>query len=144
MVTLTRSAQVKFCSRRCAYDSFIGKPSWNKGLKGYSPSPDTQFKKGHIPWFVKKGVEPPCAGWNTLNDSKERKKLMLLAREAARRAIRDGALQKGDCEVCGSPNVIAHHDEGYEPDKWLIVKWLCRSCHSKHHNQEFKLKLGKA
>lgn len=37
----------KYCSKECLNKSKIGKPAWNKGLKGIHLSPNTEFKKGH-------------------------------------------------------------------------------------------------
>ena len=49
-----------------------------------------------------------------------------------RDAIRRGELTRDACEVCGSDrNVDAHHDDYTKP---LDVRWLCRSCHQKHHH----------
>ena len=42
--------------------------------------------------------------------------------------VRDGDLVKGPCEVCGSLEVSAHHDDYSKP---LEVRWLC----FKHHGE---------
>ena len=44
------------------------------------------------------------------------------------RSVRAGHITKEPCEVCGSDEVAAHHDDYDIP---LRVRWLC----SKHHNQ---------
>lgn len=46
-----------------------------------------------------------------------------------------GRMERADsCEQCGdSPKmdaIQAHHDDYAKP---LDVRWLCRSCHQKHH-----------
>lgn len=46
-------------------------------------------------------------------------------------AIRNGSLVKKPCEGCGEVKVDAHHDD-YA--KTLEVRWLCKICHVKHHN----------
>jgi hypothetical protein len=48
------------------------------------------------------------------------------AREAVRRAIVAGRIQRGVCEICGNPQVEAHHTD-YR--RRLDVKWLCRRHH---------------
>lgn len=41
-------------------------------------------------------------------------------------AVKYGEVVKGACVVCGSKNVVGHHDDYTKP---LEVTWLCR----KHH-----------
>ena len=51
-------------------------------------------------------------------------------------AIRNGVLVRGPCEVCGDHiRVDAHHDDYSKP---LAVRWLCRSHHKQHHNQQMQ------
>lgn len=45
-------------------------------------------------------------------------------------AIRDGALRRSPCVVCGNEKADAHHDDYAKP---LEVTWLCRSHHLQHH-----------
>src|SRR4051794_27601008 len=45
------------------------------------------------------------------------------AHTAVARAIADGRLTKGACEVCGEERADAHHDDYSKP---LDVRWLCR------------------
>lgn len=46
------------------------------------------------------------------------------------RAIRDGIIPKLPCEVCASPDALAHHDDY---DKPLKVTWLCQVHHKARH-----------
>ena len=46
------------------------------------------------------------------------------------KAVRDGTLRRGKCEVCGSLRVEAHHDDYNQP---LVIRWLCRAHHQQHH-----------
>jgi hypothetical protein len=56
------------------------------------------------------------------------------ATRATSNAIRDGKLIRPDsCSACKkSCKPDAHHDDYSEP---LNVRWLCRSCHCKHHRK---------
>jgi hypothetical protein len=51
---------------------------------------------------------------------------------AVTRAIKAGELTRLSCEVCGGDKSQAHHDDYARP---LDIRWLCRSCHQRHHNQ---------
>ena len=63
--------------------------------------------------------------WRIANREKFR------AHNAVKRAIRDGLMLPGSCEVCEKRPAEAHHDD-YA--KWLDVRWLCPF----HHHQEHK------
>lgn len=55
-------------------------------------------------------------------------------RKITQKAIEDGKLIKGPCEVCGTTkNIETHHPDYYKP---LKVNWLCKSDHSAWHNCE--------
>lgn len=55
------------------------------------------------------------------------------ARSLVSKAIKDGALHKLPCELCGSSeNVQAHHDDYTKP---LDVTWLCVKCHKQWHTK---------
>lgn len=45
-------------------------------------------------------------------------------------ALRDGKIQKGCCEICGSKETHAHHDDY---DKPMDVRWLCAVHHKQWH-----------
>jgi hypothetical protein len=49
------------------------------------------------------------------------------------KAVLHGALLRAPCESCGAPKAEAHHDDYSRP---LDVRWLCRSCHMRHHANE--------
>jgi hypothetical protein len=55
------------------------------------------------------------------------------AHNAVGEAIRTGKLLRGPCEVCGSLDVHAHHDDYSKP---LTVHWLCAEHHAKHHAEQ--------
>jgi ribosomal protein S27AE len=56
----------------------------------------------------------------------------VVAHNAVARAIKSGKLKRLPCEQCGNDQSVAHHDDY---DKPLFVKWLCHSCHIKHHKR---------
>ena len=52
------------------------------------------------------------------------------AHRKVERAIKSGRLVRGLCEICGSHNVHAHHDDYSKP---LDVRWLCPKHHIAEH-----------
>jgi len=56
------------------------------------------------------------------------------ARQKTYKAIRNGKLKKEPCEVCGSLQVYAHHDDYAKP---LEVRWLCRKHHREVHGGRY-------
>lgn len=58
-----------------------------------------------------------------------------VAHVAVGNAVRDGRLFKKPCEICGSKEVQAHHDDY---SKLLDVRWLCVTHHAEHHKRERK------
>lgn len=46
--------------------------------------------------------------------------------------IRSGNLHKENCEVCGSDNSVAHHNDYLKP---LNVRWLCQAHHKQWHSE---------
>jgi hypothetical protein len=49
---------------------------------------------------------------------------------ALRNGVRRGLIEKKPCEVCGSIDAEAHHDDYDRP---LAVRWLCRAHHKALH-----------
>lgn len=47
-------------------------------------------------------------------------------------AVKKGLIQKRPCEVCGSPDSDAHHEDYRRP---LEVRWLCRLHHMHEHHK---------
>lgn len=54
------------------------------------------------------------------------------ARNAVHNAVRDGKLERGPCERCGSLRVHGHHEDYSKP---LDVMWLCPQCHKARHRE---------
>lgn len=58
------------------------------------------------------------------------------AHEAVRRAVKAGRLVRpASCSRCSERHyrIEAHHHQGYEPEHWLDVLWLCNRCHKQEH-----------
>lgn len=60
------------------------------------------------------------------------KELKKAAHSAVSAARRGGSLIPKPCERCGVAKVDAHHDDYSKP---LDVRWLCRACHTRHHDE---------
>ena len=63
----------------------------------------------------------------------ERNAVKLKAKQQVRTAVRYGRLKRLPCAVCGAEEDIHGHHDSYEPEKWLDVRWLCRSHHKGWH-----------
>ena len=57
-----------------------------------------------------------------------------MAQLAAAYARACGEIIAFPCEDCGDKNVLGHHDS-YLEENWLIVRWLCASCHGLWHSK---------
>lgn len=100
----------KFCSRSCAAKSHTGdkNPNWKGGVSQVN--------------YVYKLRQ------------KERYPERVKARDMVSKAIRDGGIKKGTCEVCGTnENIQGHHDNYDEP---LNVRWLCKKHHRELHGNK--------
>lgn len=97
-------------------------PAWNKGLTKDDPRvAEAEAKRRQVRQY---SAEHPLA---------------IQARSAVSTAVRYGKIQKPNaCQECKRPcsggALHAHHHAGYEPENWLDITWLCRSCHGKVHN----------
>lgn len=51
-------------------------------------------------------------------------------------SIKKGTLKRPDqCEMCNKADFVEAHHDSYDIDRWLVVTWLCRSCHRWLHAQ---------
>lgn len=58
------------------------------------------------------------------------------AKAAVKYAVEMGRITKAaECEMCGSLHDIQGHHDSYDKDRWLVVIWLCGSCHVWLHYQ---------
>lgn len=73
-------------------------------------------------------------GKRVMNESakkwKESNPKKYLSHLAVKQGLKYGFIEKKDCEVCGDPEVHAHHDDYDKP--WDVV-WLCPQHHKDHH-----------
>lgn len=67
---------------------------------------------------------------------KDEKIKRVKARSDVNHAIRDGKLKREGCEICGSSESEAHHDNYNFP---LDVRWLCFSHHREWHKKNPEL-----
>ncbi|MEN5278185.1 hypothetical protein ABE527_14690 [Brucella sp. TWI432] len=65
------------------------------------------------------------ANWRRANPKK------YAAHIAVQKALGSKQIEKQACEVCGNPNVDAHHDDYSQPS---AVRWLCRQHHTRLHS----------
>jgi hypothetical protein len=63
----------------------------------------------------------------------ESHKVEISARGKVQHALKSGALVRGRCEVCGSYETQAHHEDYTKP---LEVRWLCSLHHGEMHRTE--------
>ena len=51
-------------------------------------------------------------------------------------AVRDNKVQRPSyCEFCGKECIPHGHHSSYAKDMWLLVTWLCSSCHGEIHRK---------
>lgn len=104
--------------KRAAYAGELGKKNLSRVVR-YGP--DNHAWKG--------GKKPANFYTRTMRLKYPEK---VKARKRLYEAVRSGRLQRGPCEVCGTANVQAHHDDYNKP---LEVRWLCATHHTEHHNR---------
>ncbi len=68
--------------------------------------------------------------------SKLRKPTYVKANSKVRTAIRSGKIVRpNECSSCGCQCKPEAHHDSYEKSQWLVVRWLCKSCHSAYHRK---------
>ena len=101
-----------------------------------SPEYREAQKARYRAWAEKNQGDPERNARKAAHQRKYRNDPVLRLRHIARwlvnRAIKSGKLVKQPCEVCGSPEVHAHHDDYSKP---LDVRWLCQLHHTEHHSK---------
>lgn len=102
-----RAGEGKYCSRACSVKFGAENPVWKGGVS----SDNMRYRRR----FLEKSPEK------------------VRAQQIAQRAIQNGWLVREPCEQCGSEERIhAHHDDHSRP---LDIRWLCQSCHNRHHGR---------
>jgi len=89
----------------------------------------------YIEWKRKHNQTPAARELQRLY--RERHRVKILARTAVKNAIGRGDIHKPlTCQHPGkyapqcSGRIEGHHHKGYDPENWLEVEWLCRTCHT--------------
>ena len=44
-------------------------------------------------------------------------------------------VRPNECSKCGDQCKPEAHHDSYEKSQWLVVRWLCKSCHAAHHRK---------
>ncbi len=58
-----------------------------------------------------------------------------MANAAIYRAKKRGEITPRPCESCGAVKAEAHHDDSYLLPHWMVVRWLCATCHGAWHRE---------
>lgn len=58
---------------------------------------------------------------------------MKAAHQAVQVAVRNGLPRPAACSCGSAGRLQAHHHNGYAPEHWLDVVWLCPKCHKAAH-----------
>lgn len=59
------------------------------------------------------------------------------ANHAVETALENGTLVKPKtCLRCGAEGPVQGHHPSYAKDQWLVVVWLCQTCHAREHHPE--------
>ena len=141
----------------CGKDFLAARGEVNRGYGNYCSRSCARWKGGPIlricqtcgkdflaeKRVIKRGwgrfCSPGCSAKSQMGEANPNWKggitpLQIKTRNAVYRAIKNGKLVPGPCELCGSTRFVdGHHDDYAKP---LDVRWLCRSCHKKEHAQQ--------
>jgi len=70
------------------------------------------------------------------NTSRLRYPTHIKANSKVRTAIRFGKIVRpNECSSCGFQCKPEAHHDSYEKSQWLVVRWLCKSCHCAYHRK---------
>ncbi len=103
-----------------------------------SPACEVEHRKS-------RGEQAPAflSKWK-IRKRKELEDPLIVARRKLRRKttqlIKSGRLHRKPCVVCGSPEVVPHHEDYSNPFK---VIWLCEDHHSEYHDGKIALDGGR-
>lgn len=92
---------------------------------------------------VGKKAPPFLSRWKVRKRKELNDPLILLRKKVRRKTndlIRRGILRRGRCVVCGSRDVIPHHEDYSDP---FQVIWLCGQHHEEYHEGKISLFDGK-
>jgi len=65
-----------------------------------------------------------------------RNPIQVKANSKVRAAFRSGKIVRpNECSSCGFQCKPEAHHDSYEKSQWLVVRWLCRPCHSAYHRK---------
>ena len=71
-----------------------------------------------------------------LNAFKLRHPTHIKANSKVSTAVRWGKIVRpNECSNCGCQCKPEAHHDSYEKSQWLVVRWLCKSCHAAHHRK---------
>jgi len=113
----------RFCNRLCSHNSWVLHhsqewKSYNADWRQEHPDYWREY------WASGKGIE-------VQHKRHQRHPLERKARSALDNAVRLGKIARPNiCQICGViTKPEAHHWQGYDPDHWLDVQWLCHQHH---------------
>ena len=147
------------CHELIPLDQFGGRPSSRDGLsyscKKCVTSYDQEYYKSNRSKIIKRSVDwqkdnperyaARLRRWamenrdkaaQYLRDTRARHPEKDRARRAVNRAVAQGKLARGGCQVCGRARAEAHHEDYGKP---LDIVWLCREHHTGLHHGKLQL-----
>ena len=105
--SLAHQKRYRFCSKRCAYDARIGKPSW---MKGKTHSTEVREKISHL----KKGKPSPRLGIVMSNEQKKKLSLSHLGkRHSEKTRIKISESHRGEKCNFWKGGISQHYKEKY-------------------------------
>lgn len=91
----------------------------------YSRNNKDKRKEYFKSWYEATGKEY----YKNLNKNKVK------ARGKVKYALAKNIIHKLPCKICKNPKSEAHHLNGYHPENWLNIKWLCAYHHAQIEKQ---------